>query len=141
MRGTRPKGPDDVFVRPSISCCLRGADALYQALMVAAEGDDDITVRHFECLGACDIAPMASINGDYIGPLEPDDAKRIVEDLQAGRPVLEEKQLKRRPSAHPGARPMNKILFDRIDDPGPNTLAALSRRGGSPPIPTPLALT
>ncbi|MDQ6778686.1 MAG: NAD(P)H-dependent oxidoreductase subunit E [Actinomycetota bacterium] len=104
MLVTTPKGANDVFVCTNISCSLRGADALYEAMLVAAEEDDDITVRSFECLGACDIAPMASVNGDYIGPLEPADAKRIVEDLRSGRTVLEEKQLKRRPSADPGAR-------------------------------------
>jgi NADH-quinone oxidoreductase subunit E len=104
MLVTTPKGSNDVFVCTNISCSLRGADALYEAMLVAAEEDDDITVRAFECLGACDIAPMASVNGDYVGPLEPADAQRIVADLQAGRPVLEEKQLRRRPSADPGAR-------------------------------------
>ncbi len=104
MLVTTPKGFNDVFVCTNISCSLRGADALYEAMLVAAEEDDDITVRSFECLGACDIAPMASVNGDYIGPLEAADAKRIVEDLRAGRTVLEEKQLSLRPSADPGAR-------------------------------------
>jgi NADH:ubiquinone oxidoreductase subunit E len=104
MLVTRPKGRHDVFVCTNISCSLRGADALYEAMNVAAEDDDEITVRHFECLGACDIAPMASVNGEYVGPLVPEDAHRIVADLQAGRPVLEEKQLRRRPSADPGAR-------------------------------------
>ncbi|MDQ6608047.1 MAG: NAD(P)H-dependent oxidoreductase subunit E [Actinomycetota bacterium] len=104
MLVTTPKGFNDVFVCTNISCSLRGADALYEAMLVAAEEDDDITVRSFECLGACDIAPMASVNGDYIGPLEAADAKRIVEDLRAGRTVLEEKQLRLRPSADPGAR-------------------------------------
>ena len=27
-------------------------------------------MRAFECLGACEIAPMASVNGVYVGPLE-----------------------------------------------------------------------
>jgi NADH-quinone oxidoreductase subunit E len=104
MLVTTPKGSNDVFVCTNISCSLRGADALYEAMLVAAEEDDDITVRSFECLGACDIAPMASVNGDYVGPLETTDAKQIVEDLQAGRTVLPEKQLSRRPSADPQAR-------------------------------------
>jgi NADH-quinone oxidoreductase subunit E len=104
MLVTTPKGSNDVFVCTNISCSLRGADALYEAMLVAAEEDDDIAVRSFECLGACDIAPMASVNGDYVGPLEPADAKRIVDDLRAGRTVLEEKQLSRRPSADPEAR-------------------------------------
>jgi NADH-quinone oxidoreductase subunit E len=104
MLVTSPKGPNDVFICTNISCSLRGADALYEAMLVAAEEDDDITVRSFECLGACDIAPMASVNGDYVGPLETADAQKIVEDLRAGRTVLAEKQLKRRPSADPEAR-------------------------------------
>ena len=43
-------------------------------------GDDpDFNVRHFECLGACDIAPMASVDGVYVGPITLDevpDARR-----------------------------------------------------------------
>ena len=30
--------------------------------------DADINVRAFECLGACDIAPMASVDGVYVRP-------------------------------------------------------------------------
>ena len=33
-------------------------------------GDPDFNVRAFECLGACEIAPMASVNGIYVGPLD-----------------------------------------------------------------------
>ncbi len=32
---------------------------------------------------------MASVNGEYVGPLEHEDAEQIVDDLRAGRPVLE----------------------------------------------------
>ena len=28
-----------------------------------------VNVRGFECLGACDIAPMASVDGEFVGPL------------------------------------------------------------------------
>ena len=41
-----------------------GADAFFEAMLAAAEGDPDVSVRSFECLGACDIAPMASVNGE-----------------------------------------------------------------------------
>jgi hypothetical protein len=46
---------------------------------------------------------MASVNGEYVGPLEPDDAGRIIEDLRGGGPVLEHKQLRYRRCADPGA--------------------------------------
>jgi NADH:ubiquinone oxidoreductase subunit E len=96
-----PAGHHDVYVCTNISCSLRGADDFYEAMIAAAAGHEDVDVRSFECLGACDIAPMASVDGEYVGPLETDDAARIVEDLRAGRPVLEAKQLRFRKSADP----------------------------------------
>ena len=72
--------------------------------MEEAAGDDpDFNVRSFECLGACDIAPMASVDGVYVGPLETADAQTIVDDVRAERAVLEPKQLARRPVADPDA--------------------------------------
>ena len=119
MFATEPKGRHDVYVCTNISCSLRGADALYQAMLSAAGDDVDFHVRSFECLGACDIAPMASVDGEYVGPLDEDDCRQIVEDVKAGREVLPAKQLKsrkiaqehwaqERPEAdrlHPGAGP------------------------------------
>jgi NADH:ubiquinone oxidoreductase subunit E len=95
-----PKHTNDVFVCTNITCSILGADEFYEAMAAAAE-DQDIDVRSFECLGACDIAPMASVNGEYVGPLELADAERIVEDLAAGRPVLKDKQLRYRRSVDP----------------------------------------
>ena len=99
MFETEPKGRHTIYVCTNISCSLRGADALYDAMLSAAGDDAEFNVRSFECLGACDIAPMASVNGEYVGPLTEDDCGRIVEDLQAGREVLPDKQLRRRPRA------------------------------------------
>ncbi|HYZ81745.1 MAG TPA: NAD(P)H-dependent oxidoreductase subunit E [Solirubrobacteraceae bacterium] len=99
-----PKHANDVFVCTNISCSILGADEFYEAMARAAEGED-IDVRSFECLGACDIAPMASVNGEYVGPLELADADRIVEDLNARRPVLSEKQLRYRRSVDPNVQP------------------------------------
>lgn len=102
MFSTVPKPRNDVYVCTNISCSLLGADEFFEAMLAAAEGDPDVDVRSFECLGACDIAPMASVNGEYVGPLGLDDATRIVEDLRAGRTVLEHKQLRYRRSVDPG---------------------------------------
>lgn len=106
MLETSPVGRHSVYVCTNISCSLRGADELYEAVRAAAgEGIDGepINVRAFECLGACDIAPMASVDGVYVGPLTPADVPQLLEDLRAGRPVLAEKQLARRPVADPHA--------------------------------------
>jgi NADH:ubiquinone oxidoreductase subunit E len=99
MFETEPKGETYVYVCTNISCSLRGADKLYEAMVDAAGDDPRLNVRSFECLGACDIAPMASVDGEYVGPLEIDDCARIVDDVRAGRPVLEDKQLRRRKAA------------------------------------------
>jgi len=103
MFSTVPVGRQTVYVCTNISCSLRGADALYAAMQDAAGDDPDFNVRAFECLGACDIAPMASVNGAYVGPLELADAETIVAQLRAGEDVLPDKQLLRRKVADPRA--------------------------------------
>jgi NADH:ubiquinone oxidoreductase subunit E len=103
MLETKPVGRTSVYVCTNISCSLRGADALYDAMREAAGEDAAFNVRSFECLGACDIAPMASVDGVYVGPLSTEDIPRLLEDIRAGRDVLPEKQLARRPVADPNA--------------------------------------
>jgi NADH:ubiquinone oxidoreductase subunit E len=103
MLETTPVGRHRVYVCTNISCSLRGADALYEAVRDAAGEDEEFNVRAFECLGACDLAPMASVDGVYVGPLTIDDVPKLLDDVRAGRPVLAEKQLARRLVADPGA--------------------------------------
>jgi NADH-quinone oxidoreductase subunit E len=103
MLETEPVGATSVYVCTNISCSLRGADALYGAIREAAGEDAAFNVRAFECLGACDIAPMASVDGVYVGPLEIADVPRLLNDIRAGRDVLPDKQLVRRPCADAGA--------------------------------------
>lgn len=103
MLETSPVGRHSVYVCTNISCSLRGADELYEAVRSAAGDDPEINVRSFECLGACDIAPMASVDGVYVGPLTPADAPGLIEDIRAGRAIAPEKQLARRLVADPRA--------------------------------------
>jgi NADH-quinone oxidoreductase subunit E len=99
-----PTGPHSIYVCTNISCSLRGGDALFAAVSDAAAGEpEEWGVRSFECLGACDLAPMASVDGIYVGPLSIEDVPRLLEDARAGRPVLPEKQLAPRLVADPGA--------------------------------------
>jgi NADH-quinone oxidoreductase subunit E len=100
---TDPVGTHKVAVCTNISCWMRGGDELLDAFRGAAEGDEDIFVTGFECLGACDIAPMASIDERYFGPLEAAEAKTAIEQLRGGAEVLPEKALEKRPL--PGGNP------------------------------------
>jgi NADH-quinone oxidoreductase subunit E len=103
MLETTPVGRHSVYVCTNISCSLCGADELYEAIRDAAGDDGEFNVRAFECLGACDIAPMASVDGVYVGPLSTADVPQLLEDVRMGRVVLPEKQLARRLVADPRA--------------------------------------
>jgi NADH-quinone oxidoreductase subunit E len=104
MLETSPVGRHAIYVCTNITCSLLGADALYDAISEQAAAEpDEFNVRSFECLGACDIAPMVSVDGVYVGPLEPGDAPQLLDDARAGREVLPDKQLARRPVADPRA--------------------------------------
>jgi NADH-quinone oxidoreductase subunit E len=103
MLENHPVGRHSVYVCTNISCSLRGADALLEAIVAEAGDDRDFNVRAFECLGACDIAPMASVDGVYVGPLEPSDVPQLLDDARSGRPVLPDKQLATRLVADPDA--------------------------------------
>jgi NADH-quinone oxidoreductase subunit E len=104
-----PAGEHSIYVCTNISCSLCGARDLVEALSEAtgaplngSSPDGRFHLRSFECLGACDIAPMASIDGRYRGPLDADDARTIADHLRAGKPVdelLTEKSYEHRYSA------------------------------------------
>ncbi len=105
MLETRPVGPHDVYVCTNISCSLCGADELMQRIEQEVGDDAQFNLRSFECLGACDIAPMASVDGVYVGPIALDEVPALVAQIRAGEPPLPDKQLARRKSTDPaGAR-------------------------------------
>ena len=67
-------------------------------------------MRGFECLGACDIAPMASVNGVYVGPIALDEVPTLVEQIREGLPPLPGKQLR---PAQVDAIPRRSCMTDR----------------------------
>jgi NADH:ubiquinone oxidoreductase subunit E len=98
-----PEGEHQVLVCTNISCWLRGADKLLEAFAEGAgvdgqgtSEDGKVFVRGFECLGACDIAPMASIDERYYGPLTEEDARAATEQLRTGQEVLPARRLEDR---------------------------------------------
>ncbi|MGI8621923.1 MAG: NAD(P)H-dependent oxidoreductase subunit E [Solirubrobacteraceae bacterium] len=94
-----PVGRNTIYVCTNISCSLRGADRVYEALLDAAGDDGDFNIRAFECLGACDIAPMASVNSVYVGPLSLDECPTLIQQLRDGEEPLPAKRLTQAPIA------------------------------------------
>lgn len=107
-----PAGEHRVLVCTNISCWMRGADQLLDSVCEAAGADrhgaghggvlneaGDVFVSGFECLGACDIAPMASIDERYYGPLTEADGAALVDQLREGAEVLPDKALASRKAA------------------------------------------
>ncbi len=141
MLETKQVGRHSIYVCTNISCSLRGADALHAAVCKAAGDDPEFNVRSFECLGACDIAPMASVDGVFVGPLELDDVPHLLEDVRAGRPVLPDKQLSTRLVADPNANsrefPTHSIERGSTTDASGGGVSAASE----PPLTEPIAGT
>ena len=109
---TAPAGRHRVLVCTNISCWMNGADELLRSFCEAtgadhheaahhgaSSADGEFFVQGFACLGACDIAPMASIDETYYGPLTSEDAPAVAEALRAGDEVLPDRALARREAA------------------------------------------
>lgn len=103
MLDTEPKGSRRVYVCTNISCSLRGGRELLAKLEEAVGDAPDVQVRGFECLGACDIAPMASVDGVYVGPIEDADVEELAAQVRDGSDPLPAKQLIKRKVADPTA--------------------------------------
>jgi NADH-quinone oxidoreductase subunit E len=79
------------YVCTSVACHVQDSLRVYDAIAEEAKAQgiaDDFDIREFECLGACDMAPMASFDGRYVGPLSVDDAPEVVRQMKAGETVL-----------------------------------------------------
>ena len=111
MLRTEPSGPRYIYVCTSVACHLRDAKSVYDAILEEArdQGLEDVEIREFECLGACDMAPMASVDGRYVGPLDESDAPELVAALRERRDVLPGRGLEdpgyRLPAAAPREAP------------------------------------
>jgi NADH-quinone oxidoreductase subunit E len=88
MLNEKPVGRRHVYVCTSVACVMAKAKRVYDAIAAAGADLEDVEIREFECLGACDMAPMASIDGRYVGPLGTEDAEEIVAALRENRTVL-----------------------------------------------------
>ena len=113
------------------------AVSLFDEVTAAAVGpadDPDVQVRGFECLGACDIAPMVSVDGVFVGPVDEGEVEELARQITAGEDPLPAKQLIRRPSADPHA---NTREWDRPGTDFAQVESEIERPApGSDPLPT-----
>jgi NADH-quinone oxidoreductase subunit E len=88
---TKPVGTYVLQVCRTLSCALNGAERVTEALcrhLHVRPGETDatgtFTVQEFECLGACDRAPVVMVNNDHWHEgLKPEDVPAFVEALRA----------------------------------------------------------
>ncbi|CAL9534599.1 NADH-quinone oxidoreductase subunit NuoE [Streptomyces sp. NPDC057838] len=94
MYRRRPSGDYQVGVCTNTLCAVMGGDAIFEELQEHlgvgnGETTDDgkVTLEHIECNAACDFAPVVMVNWEFFDNQTPASAKRLVDDLRAGRPV------------------------------------------------------
>ncbi|KJK36517.1 NADH dehydrogenase [Streptomyces variegatus] len=94
MYRRRPSGDYQVGVCTNTLCAVMGGDAIFEELQEhlgvgngETTGDGKVTLEHIECNAACDFAPVVMVNWEFFDNQTPATAKRLVDDLRAGRPV------------------------------------------------------
>src|SRR2546428_422729 len=85
MFRTKPAGRHELRVCTSLPCILRGADHvlahLKDQLRISpgeTTSDGQLTLTEVECLCACEIAPMAQLDEQFVGPLEAGTLKAVI---------------------------------------------------------------
>lgn len=87
MFHTQPVGRHEVWVCRTLTCWLRGAEGLTKAALAKAgidkvggtDAQGRFSVREMECLGLCEIAPAAWIDGQVHGHVTPDGLARLMD--------------------------------------------------------------
>jgi NADH-quinone oxidoreductase E subunit len=89
MYHERPVGRHRIRVCTNLSCQLRGAEEIMEAIARELGIDEGLVTPdgrasfvHFECLGSCDTAPMMMVDDDYHENLTPDRARQVVRGLK-----------------------------------------------------------
>ena len=65
-----PPPPTTIHVCDSITCAIKGADALYEALRSAAD-PTKVRVLRAPCMGRCDTAPVCEVGHRFVDHATP----------------------------------------------------------------------
>jgi NADH-quinone oxidoreductase subunit E len=90
-----PNGEYTVGVCTNTLCAVMGGDQIFEELsdylgVAHDETTDDgaITLERVECNAACDFAPVLMVNWEFFDNQTPASARRLVDDIQAGKTVV-----------------------------------------------------
>jgi NADH-quinone oxidoreductase E subunit len=90
MFNRSPKGRYHVQLCTNLTCQLRGAEHVLECLrrklgieLGQTSEDGLFSLDEVECLAACEMAPMAQVNDDFVGPLSEESVARLVDRLRA----------------------------------------------------------
>ncbi|MFJ7248205.1 NADH-quinone oxidoreductase subunit NuoE [Kitasatospora sp. NPDC098652] len=94
MYRRRPAGKYHVGVCTNTLCAVLGGDRIFADLQEhlgignnETTEDGAISIEHIECNAACDYAPVVMVNWEFFDDQTPQSARRLVDDLRAGREV------------------------------------------------------
>ncbi len=94
MYRRKPSGDYQVGVCTNTLCAVMGGDAIFEELKEhlgvdngETTEDGAVTLEHIECNAACDFAPVVMVNWEFFDNQTPQSARRLVDDLRAGRTV------------------------------------------------------
>jgi NADH-quinone oxidoreductase subunit E len=89
-----PAGEYHVGVCINSLCAIMGGDQIWSELSEytglghdEASDDGTISIERIECNAACDYAPVMMVNWEFFDNMTPEKAKRLVDDLRAGKEV------------------------------------------------------
>ncbi len=89
-----PNGDYLVGVCTNSLCAVMGGDEIWEAVSEhVGVGTDEtspsgkITLERLECNAACDYAPVVMVNWEFFDNQTPESALKIVDDIEAGRPI------------------------------------------------------
>jgi NADH-quinone oxidoreductase subunit E len=116
----RPTGTHVVTVCTNLACALRGATDVYEAAHRAAgiahdaelSEDGEITLHQEECLGACERAPVVTVDFAYHDEVTPEGVAQMIDALRRGEPP--------RPSRGPAVRDFrqaSRVLAGLAEEP------------------------
>jgi NADH-quinone oxidoreductase subunit F len=132
MFRTKPAGRLELRVCTSLPCMLHGADDVLARLkdrLGISPGETtpggELTLTEVECLCACELAPMAQLDAQFVGPLDPKTLDAVLRQATGGTEASSETL-----EPHPYLSTDGPVISTRFKDPGGTWLDAYVAGGG-----------